>query len=252
MVMGALLLGTIVAQAAPPRARSGPAEQPRANPGPAVTAATVEVTVIPVPSKCGEGARARVRLQNKTLRPWSGIVSFVANGTVNTPVTLTGLGADAVKVVDVTGGVLDCKKPLGPLGVRVWKDPVAPLLVKVLKPGRVFAVRDLSSSAPPAGDPRPWLRRVVLDVTCGQEASPLALVHSYGSTAQSARVTLSFGAASKTTSVQVAPNQATPVRLEVPGALDCTAPGGIPALEYSLLDGMATTGALEPSEVTFQ
>ena len=248
VVTSGMMLGALAAHAAPPQ--PAPTATPKiVTPGPAVALRRVEAAVVPVPSKCGEPIKARVVLRNKTLQDWMGNVNFVANGSSNVPVHLASSGVDAEKTIDLNGGVLDCKKPLGTLGVRVWKEPTSPILVQVLRPKRVFSLRDLTAGAPLSNDPR--LRRVVVDARCGEKVSPLAVLHTTGP-AQQVMLKLEFGTTSKTSAVQVAPNQATQVPLDVPGTLDCQAQGGIPSFRYELLTGNAMRGMLEPNEVTFE
>ena len=252
VVVFGMLLGGVAAHAAPVQP-GGPAEAPRAvpGPGPALTIRKVEAVVVPVPSKCGEPAKLRVALRNKTLQPWSGNINFVSTGNVNTPVHLAASGEDATKTIDVSGGILDCKKPLGSQVVRVWKEPTSPILAQSLKPKRVFSLRDLSANAPPSSNTKPWLRRVVVDANCGEKVSPLVVVHTFGP-AQEAKLKLEFGATSKAIIMPLAANQATQVPLVVPGTLDCQAEGGIPGFGYELYGANPARGILEPNEVTFE
>lgn len=64
---------------------------------------------------------------------------------------------------------------------------------------------------------------------------------------------LTFGAASNTLTVSVPPSNqpTTEATLDVPGALDCQATGGIPSLDYALTTGLKVSGKLEASEVLF-
>jgi len=243
---GSFVLATVAAHAAPTPA-------PTVRPGPAPTALValkrVEATVVPVASKCGEPTKARVTLRNRTLQPWAGTVNLVTDGTVNTPVTLAASGDDAEKTVDVAGGTLDCTKKLQPFGLRVWKDPSAPILTQVLRPKRVAALAQ-PTAVPPPTETRPWVRRVTYEGRCGEAIAPTMVVQNFGSAPQEAKVKLAFGAATKEGTFPLTPGQATFIAVEV-ATLDC-ASGPVPTFQWALANGISAQGSLAPTEVTFE
>lgn len=252
VVMGGMLLGTVGAHAAPVASQPG-ATPIRVNPGPLAAVRKVEVTVAASNNKCGEPAKARVTVVNKTLQPWAGVINFVAGGSTSTPVAVAAFGSDdATKTVDVVGPKLDCGKPLGSQGLRVWKngETATPIFVKVLKPTKVSAFRDLSPNAPPSTETKVWLRRVVVDATCGGNVTATAMLHSFTSAPQEAKVKLGFGIYVKESTVEV--RGSTPVPYGAPSPLDCNAAGGIPAFDYTLLTGLGATGKVDGYEVTFE
>lgn len=211
----------------------------------------VEVEVVPIANKCGEAIAARVKLTNKTTKPWSGVVNLSAGAMKSQAVSLAKDGPDATKTVDIAlTAKLECNKPLVPHKVRIWNgsDETDTLFAKSLKPTKITAERGFP--APPSTDTRPWLRRVVLGGTCGGAVSPVVHLHAFGGQPQSANVKLTFGAVAKEQAVDVL--NTTPVSLAVPGALDCQAATGIPAFEFALLNGNTASGKLDPAEVTFE
>lgn len=230
------------------------APTPTVRPGVAPQARSIfriEGEVIAVANKCGEPITARVKLTNKTTKPWSGVVNLSAITMKSVSVSLASEGADATKTVDLSlTTTLDCKKPLGNHNIRVWGagGPADVVYSKALRATKVTAERPYT--APSGANTQPWLRRVVLNGACGGAISPTVYLQSSGNQPQSANVKLTFGAA--TTEKAVSVLNATPVTLDVPGTLDCQAATGIPAFEYALLTGNAVAGKLDAVEIMFE
>lgn len=246
MVVG-LSLG-VVAHAAPPTA--GPTVKPGLAPE-ARSVFRVDIEALPVANKCGEPIWARVKLTNKTTKPWSGAVNLSAGAMKSEGVTLAAEGPDATKTVDVTLTTkVECNKPMVRHMVRVWKagDPGNVIYSKALNPTKFTAERPFT--APAASDTRPWLRRVILNGTCGGAVAPSVHLHAFGGQPQPANIKLMFAGTIKEQTVSVV--NTTPVALEVPGTLDCQAAAGIPSFEYALLNGNAVSGKLEPVELMFE
>lgn len=238
-----------LAHAAP---QVGPVERPSAvRPGATpVAILRVEATVTPLPNNCGEPAKFDVTLKNRTLKAWNGIVNLVAGGTVNTPVSLAASGDDATKTIHAVGPApIDCKKPLGSAGVRVWADPSSPILTKAFVPKTITARRDFMNGPIPT---TLTLRSVMFEAQCGGKATPRAIMYMPPTVSKphASKVKLSFGAASAVTVVN-APGTQTEIPLEVPGTVDCQAPTGIPNLDYSVNGSQEVSGSLAPAEVSW-
>lgn len=214
----------------------------------------VEASVRNASSKCGEPFTADVILANRTLKPWNGTVSLVSGGTANTPVTLGASGAEATKIVKITGAApIDCKKPLGIAGVRVYQSPQAPILVQTLKPALVTGRKDfLTGGATPT---TLVLRSVMFNGKCGEKVSPQAVMYAPPGLPPSAPVTaqvkLTFGGATTTATVKT-PGSNLAVPLDVPGTLDCNAAAGIPSLDYGVSGSQSASGSVAPGEVTWE
>ena len=243
-----LLLATVGAHAAPTRPSPAPSPGPTARAKPAVALVkAIEVTVVPVETRCGGPPKVRVAMRNNTSNQWMGTINLVAAGqTTNTPVVLAA--DSATKTFDIVGnGTVDCKKPLGSHNVRVWSEPTAPIHTQVLEPKRIAVVRDL----PQPSGAKVWFRRVAVNGTCGDKVSPVAVLGNATLGPQQAQVGLAFGAATLRTAVQV-PQSGVQVPLDVAEPLDCKAPQGLPAFEYGFTDEGRPPMKLEIDYVTFQ
>ncbi len=249
IVVGSVLFASVAAHAAPntsPRPVPPPAPTPTLK---AIPLAKVEATAAPAITRCGEPTKGKVTLANKTPSPWRGSVSFEAAGSTALPVAL---GAGETKTVDVEGPKLDCKKALVAQNIRVLKDGDAnPVFSRTLQPTKVMGVRDLSGGAPPLTETKPWLRRVTLEAMCGGNVTGTVLITSFSTQDQEAKAKLGFGIYVQQPTVVVRPGN-TPVGYGSPKPLDCSAPAGLPAFEYALLTGLASTGQLDTYDVTYE
>ncbi len=244
LALATALLGAVVAaHAAPSAPEPAPKLRPGLIPTPAVSAITMKAEALPATGKCGEPVKQQVKLTNKTLKPWTGTVSF--SGTGGTKEVNASVPSGETKIIDVWSFKgLDCTKPLGVFGIRVWNEtPATVWYTKVIKPTTVKAEQGFN--APPSNDPQPqpWLRRVWLDGTCGGQIIGKMGLHTFSQQAQPAKVKLALGPATKDESVQVVASN-TFVTVETP--LDCQAQTGILVFDYALLDGKAASGKLPP------
>lgn len=248
---------SVVAGAAPNA--PGPAVSVKRAPGAApsgvLKAKTVEWSVPQTldPNRCGQAGKAQILIRNYRSAPWSGYATFGANGTSTT--TSISLAPDEAKVVPLTGGVLDCNKPLAPQTVGVFSGTLqssTSLGSAVIAAHEVTGRHDFGG--PLLAELR--LRSVSTTARCGQKGKATAVVYKPSNLTNLAplQLTLDYGGASSVTNVTSEVAQASGpsgvlVHLDSDEPVRCDTGTGLFALHYST---KGTTSTLAVGEVAYK
>lgn len=214
---------------------------------PVLTKQGLDVDLSPATGRCGTPLVAHVVVTNKSSKPWKGSILLVGPGGTKTQTfELSASGASAKGTFDVpTNASLDCSKALPPIGVRVLEVGAnEATFVKTMRLTSFAAEQGFPQVAP--GDTGPWLRRVMLNGTCGGSVTGTMGLHAFTSQPQSAHVKLALAGATKAETVNVS---AANVFVKIDAPVDCNAV--LPAFDYELLDGRPANGKLFPSDLTF-
>ena len=202
----------------------------------------VTASLIPQTLACGQASRVRVKLvSNVAATVLNGVVIFMDGADVGLAKKFS-LEGGATQELEITGkGTINCQA-LKAQSVKVEVNNVT-VFEKTVKPVSFRMEQNFQMPA----DPKPWLRRLMLDAKCGAAGRVQAAVMGKGATTQEAKLTLKLGATSKDFTATLAANQVTALFMDIP-AIDCGAPG-IASIDYTFAGG--ATGTLPPQQVVY-